>query len=649
MSNTIDNKIKLLPDDVIDKIAAGEVVERPASVVKELLENAIDAGARRIEIEIKDAGSKLIEISDDGCGMTATDATLALKRHATSKITSEADLERLTSLGFRGEALASIASVSRLTLTTRHASEDVGVRLQVEGGQARGIEMCARPPGTMIQVRNLFFNVPARRKFLKSDTTEMSHISDLVCHLMLGWPEVAVRFTRSNQLVVASSGSGNLIDVVLAIYGVDVTRSLVPLNAPASVAERGARLTGFISPPQMARTGARFMTFLVNRRFVRSRLLQQAVAKALSSFFPKGRYPILVLDLRLPPEAVDVNVHPAKTEVRFRDEGWIFGTVVETLRRSLSGLSLVADPMTAATEAEPPTSAGDDAEGDDAATAAVPGGRGPASAPRATGSLPGFDHHRAQADADEEPTSRDGTASSSPGIRQYTLNPGLVAGDDSENTAIHHPSSVSADRHPAPAFEPVTSLSAPRLLAQYRNTYFLGEDRDGLFLVDQHVAHERVLFDTLTVTYREQKVLSQPLLFPLHLQLLPSERLLLANHGDEFAQLGFTVRQAEDHQYYLTAIPVMGRDTLEPDAIQALLTELLNGWEGRGFAEVKTDLLKTMACKSAVKAGSPLSVAEMEALFEQLLATAHPFTCPHGRPIITRLAHKRIEQAFLRG
>ncbi|MBI3039924.1 DNA mismatch repair endonuclease MutL, partial [bacterium] len=336
-----ETAIRVLSEEVINKIAAGEVVERPASVVKELIENSLDAKARRIEIEIKDGGQKLIEVTDDGFGMSPQDAVLAFTRHATSKITTDEDLASLLTLGFRGEALASIAAVSRVTLTTRKEEAELGTRVQVDGGTVRSIEPVGNPRGTIVQVKNIFFNVPARRKFLKSQQGEMAQISDVVGHFMLGYPEISFRFTRGNSPVAVTTGSGNLIDAIVAVYGPDTARNLLPLKCPSGLSNSGISVSGFISPPNAARKVSRFMSTLLNRRFVKSKLIGQAISKALSSFFPKGGYPVLILDLRIPGDMIDVNVHPQKTEVRFKDEHWIFGILYEIIQTSLSGLRLL--------------------------------------------------------------------------------------------------------------------------------------------------------------------------------------------------------------------------------------------------------------------------------------------------------------------
>ncbi len=614
-------KIKVLADDIICRIAAGEVVERPSSVVKELIENAIDARADRIEIEIKEGGQKLIEITDNGEGMCRNDALLAFTPHATSKLTNDADLENILSLGFRGEALPTIASVSRISMVSRHASEETATRLNIDGGKISSVDCDSFPQGTRIQIKNLFFNVPARRKFLKSVQSEMAQISDIVCHYMMGYPEIAFKFTKSNIQLAATNGSGNLIDSILAVYGPEVTRNLIPLKEPASLAGTGMSLRGFISPPNQARPAARYMTTLVNRRVVKTKLLTQAINKALGAFFPRGRYPVLVLDLRIPPALIDVNVHPQKTEIRFKDERWVFSTIWETIQTSLSGLRMVSAPASSDDQKRPETEnlpAFDESENSLEQPSAV-------SRPSIFAPPPGFTHPIA-----------DQTSQSFGDRKMYELK--------EFETERLGPRSMG----PLTNFEPVITLKRPRILAQLKNSYLLGEDEDGLFIIDQHAAHERILFDQYVETYKDEPIAAQSLLFPVPLKLLPSERMIIKDQMNELKELGFSIQEEEDGQFYATAVPVPEKYTSEKESIQNVLAQVLEGWESRSLNEVKTDLCKIMACKAAVKAGDALDASEWQSLLEQLLKTENPFTCPHGRPVVIRLTTRQIETGFMR-
>lgn len=603
-------KIRVLNEDVICKIAAGEVVERPVSVVKELVENSIDAGADKIEIEVKDGGHKLIEVTDNGEGITRQDATIAFTPHATSKISDDSDIENISSLGFRGEALAVIASVSRVTMLTKHQSEETATKIHLDGGRNMTVEKDSFPQGTRVQVRNLFFNVPARRKFLKSIQAEMAQISDIVCHYMMGYPEIAFSFTKNNIQIASTSGSGNLIDAILSVYGPEIAKNLKPLKY--SLAEKsGISVRGYISPPNHARPSSRYMTTLVNRRYVKTKLVAQAISKAISAFFPKQRYPVLVLDLRLPASMIDVNVHPQKTEIRFKDERLIFSTVWETVQSSLSGLKLAA-PLE--TEKKFATSIPQTQEQSEDKFVPVVGSSSlfAASIPEKTVEMSGLSVEKS-----------------------YDLKEQVEKmGPYSNNNAS--------------AFETVTTLKEPRILAQLKRSYLLGEDNNGLFIIDQHAAHERILFDQLVSSWQNDPIAAQPLLFPIPLKLLPSEKVVLKEQKDQLMKLGFSFQQEEDDQIYITAVPVSQKNSSDTKSIETMLSGILQDFNSRSYVEIKTDLFKIMACKGAVKAGSKLDESEWQSLLEQLLKTDNPFTCPHGRPIVIRLTTRQIETGFMR-
>ncbi len=632
-------RIKILDGEVINRIAAGEVVERPASVVKELIENAIDAGATKIEVEIKEGGQKSIEITDNGEGMSPNDALLAFMPHATSKISTDEDLESISTLGFRGEALPTISAVSHITLSTHCDSEPTGCRISIDGGKIRGPEPDAFPRGTRIIVKNLFYNTPARRKFLKSPGVEMSQISDIVCHYMMGYPEIAFKFTKSNVKITSSNGSGNLLDAVLAVYGPEVAKNLIPLKEPPSLANSGMSLKGFISPPNQARPSSRYTTTLVNRRVVKTKLLNQAIVRACSAFFPKGKFPVLVLDLRVPPELIDVNVHPQKTEIRFKDERWVFAIIWEAIQMSLSGLKMVSAPVSQSdsqetTEFQPELDTSIETK-----TIELPSDSNASMfTPPPSFKLP--DSYKAAQTSFSQTSNQSQANNSNYENHVFDLN---ESSQETFNTVRPMQQAQGGN-----AFTPVVKLSNPKILAQLKNTYLLGEDDEGLFIVDQHVAHERVLFDQFVKTYRDKPLTAQPLLFPVPLKLLPSERLIIKEQLNEIKALGFSVQQEEDGLFYVTTIPVSDKKTNDTQSIQNLLSEVLNGWEGRSLAEIKTDLLKTMACKAAVKAGDPLTPSEWTSLLNQLLKTDNPFTCPHGRPIVLRLTTRQIEVGFLR-
>ncbi|MBQ2594362.1 MAG: DNA mismatch repair endonuclease MutL, partial [Candidatus Riflebacteria bacterium] len=467
-------KIKILDGEVINRIAAGEVVERPASVVKELIENAIDAGATKIEVEIKEGGQKSIEITDNGEGMSPNDALLAFMPHATSKISTDEDLESISTLGFRGEALPTISAVSHITLSTHCDSEPTGCRISIDGGKIRGPEPDAFPRGTRIIVKNLFYNTPARRKFLKSPGVEMSQISDIVCHYMMGYPEIAFKFTKSNVKITSSNGSGNLLDAVLAVYGHEVAKNLIPLKEPPSLANSGMSLKGFISPPNQARPSSRYTTTLVNRRVVKTKLLNQAIVRACSAFFPKGKFPVLVLDLRVPPELIDVNVHPQKTEIRFKDERWVFAIIWEAIQMSLSGLKMVSAPVSQSdsqetTEFQPELDTSIETK-----TIELPSDANASMfTPPPSFKLP--DSYKAAQTSFSQMSNQSQANNSNYENHVFDLN--------ESSQEVFSTTRPMQQAQGGNAFTPVIKLSNPKILAQLKNTYLLGEDDEGLFIV----------------------------------------------------------------------------------------------------------------------------------------------------------------------
>lgn len=628
------SKIRVLPPEVVNKIAAGEVVERPASVVKELIENSIDAQATKIEIEVKDGGQKLIEVIDNGVGMTRADAIMAFTPHATSKINSEQDLSNITTLGFRGEALASIASVARVELVTKHESSTEATKVQIEGGKIINVESVAFSKGTRIAVKNLFYNVPVRKKFLKSISTEMAYISDIVCHYMMAYPEISFRFTKNNMPITYSIGSGNLIDPIISVYGPEVANHLIPIKNPQLAQNTGITISGFISKPDYTRPSNRYMTTLVNRRFVKSKLINQAITKAISTFLPKDQYPVLILDIRINPDKVDVNVHPQKLEVRFSDERLIFASVYDAIYQSISNLQIPVN--NSANSLNIMQNNKNEISFSDRLGATVILSQSQFS----NNSILNEDKNENFQNGNINVVNS--TANTQPNTRLSDLNNFKVYEvSDSEHHGSHSIGVLNL-------FERINSLIDPQILGQFHNTFIIGEDKNGMFVIDQHVAHERILFDMLKKAYMKSKILSQPLLFPVPLKLLPSERLALKEHLSELENLGFVVTLDDDGIYYATAVPIIGDKPMEQNTIHEILANVLGSFESKSFNEIKEELLKNIACKSAIKAGENLKEQEMKALLEQLLKTDNPFTCPHGRPIILRIAKKIFEQAFLR-
>lgn len=591
--------IRILSPEVASQIAAGEVVERPASVVKELLENALDSGARAIDITIEDAGRRLIEISDDGCGIPAAELPLAVERHATSKLSSAEDLFRIGTLGFRGEALASIGSVSRLTLTSRSADSAAAGRIRVESGVAGRIEQVGAPVGTTVRVADLFFNVPARLKFLKTDSTERRQIDTLITRYALAYPNVRFRLTDGASSVLQTSGDGDRRAILAALYGVDVAKQMLEVLAEDEFTPP-ARLSGYISPTALTRSNRKEMTFFINGRWVQDAPLVTALLQAYHTLLMVGRYPLAALFLEIPPEEVDVNVHPAKAEVRFRSPDRMFSFVQRAVRRALLAYAPVPQ-----------------------APASLWGGR--PSPPRAG--------THGELDAGWALGHIPSTQSSS------TPQPFLPAEQDA----------------PAPDSAPQVTVSRPsgdlvrlplmRLVGQVGAAYLVAEGPDGLYLIDQHAAHERVLFEKLMLQHRLKKVPSQALLTPVAVQLPAAQSTLLAAQLETLNRFGFEVEPFGPNAYQVRAMPALFGQSDPAAALRALVEDFEED-EAPLQNEIEAKIAGRVCKRLAVKAGQALNQEEQRALLADLEACDSPRTCPHGRPTMIHLPVDLLERQF---
>jgi DNA mismatch repair protein MutL len=616
-------RIHLLPDTLVSQIAAGEVVERPASVAKELLENALDAGAREIEIELESGGKSRIAVADDGCGMGRDDALLAFDRHATSKIASFADLERVATLGFRGEALASIAAVARVELTTAEAPGD-GQRVLIEGGRVRAAEPLARPRGTRVEVRSLFFNVPARRKFLKSPETELRRCLEVVQGYALARPDVRLRVAHEGRtlldalpVVAEGAGSAGARERIGQIFGAELASRLAEIPAPRVPGPPGERIGGFVGSPATARGRRQFV--FVNRRLLRDRAVLATFYRAVRDEWRSEEFPALFLLLDVPPEDLDVNVHPQKAEVRFRDPG-LLDRLSEALRRGLErARGEVAAPLS-------PPRAGPSVP---LAWQGLGGQPGPAEAP---GWLP---------PPGSGPGGRGGE------VREQAPSP--WAGGQ-----LASPTAAPLDRAPVPLSGRGAGPRPFRLLGQYKGTLILLEGPDGLYLVDQHVAHERLLFERLRRAFAAESVAVQTLLTPPLLDLAPAERLRLAELAPALEACGFGLASLSGNTLALTSAPAV----LSAAAAEALLVALA-GEAAAGGEELSPDgavaalrrrlldaLAASLACKGAVKMHHRLTPPEMEALVAELFSAEQPYACPHGRPIVLQMTDADLERRF---
>lgn len=572
--------IQILSEEVASQIAAGEVVERPASVVKELIENALDAGADQITILIREAGKRLVEVVDNGAGIPAGELNLAVQRHATSKLRDAADLFRVSTLGFRGEALASIGSVSHLSLLSRVQREDLGAGIKVEGGDITPPTQLGMPPGTTVRVEHLFYNVPARLKFLKTDRTEKRHINDVVSRYGLANPGVRFKLHHDDELVFQTSGSGDLREVISTIYGVETGRKVIEVFSEDDI----LKATGFISPPGLTRSNRNEMLFFVNQRPVQDPALSKSLTQAYHTLLMKGRYPIAALFLELPPEKVDVNVHPTKAEVRFEDKGDVFRSVGRAARRALLAHTPVPEV-------------------------------GSLGGVRLWGG-PAPDHRDVQRRID--PTWE-------------------IAGDTHPEGIFAR--GVESQQIPADIGTPIL-----RLIGQVAATYLIAEGPDGLYLIDQHAAHERILFEKF-MTAKNQNALSQILLESVVVEFSPSSADLVDEFLPVLKKLGFELEDFGPGAYVIRAVPALLQG-VSPEAILKAAVEDLEVDETPLEKNFEEKIIARVCKRAAVKAGQILSPEESKQLMLDLEACQSPRTCPHGRPTMIHLSVDLLERKF---
>ena len=593
------SRVRRLPPELANQIAAGEVVERPASVIKELVENAVDADASRLTITTEFGGKKLIVVEDDGEGMTPEDAALALERHATSKIATATDLAAIRTLGFRGEALPSIASVSRFRLRTRARGAVSGTEIRVDAGLTTSTREVGAPEGTLVEVADLFFNLPARRKFLKADTAESAQVSRLVTQLALGYPSIGFVLRSGERRLIDAPPAASLEERFFQIYG--DRNDLLPVKKVAA----GITVRGFVAAlgEQGPVRGPQHV--FVNRRMVRDRTITHAIQAAYSVATIKERSPEVHLFIELPPDRVDVNVHPTKAEVRFLDQSLVH----EILRRAvIDALGDTAAPALVLEPAEPAPVA--------ASFAPLPLGFQPsASAPFGAAAWSAAGQTMPAAAAGGAPALSD----SSPGL-------GTAAGS-----------------------VPVAPLLRPMVpLGQFRNTFIIAADEDGLAIIDQHVAHERILFEQISERLLTRTIESQRLLSPVVMELSPGEHQTLLQHAAELERFGFELSDFGGTSVAIAAVPALLDWTRSEAALRAVVSDLDGLSPGGGVTEALRRIAATMACHAAVKANDPLTREKMQYLLDELRRTAHSSVCPHGRPVVLRLTRREIEKSFER-
>jgi DNA mismatch repair protein MutL len=669
-------KIHILSESVANKIAAGEVVERPASVVKELLENSLDAGATRIKINVEAGGKKLIQITDNGCGMVRDDAMLAFERHATSKLKYADDLLKVSTLGFRGEALPSIASVSRLHLETRASESLSGTVIEINGGKIARVEEAGLPEGTSITVRDLFFNTPARKKFLKAESTELSHIASLVTHYALAHPDKHFELhSATNAMLVAPPVAG-YSERVYQVFGKETLDQLIPVAAEQKLERIGLpqpppwrrqplepeneesvepadpgemRLHGFVSKPEIQKLNRNSIFVFVNGRLIRDRLIQHALTEAYRNIIPPTVYPVVLLFLEMPAGEVDVNVHPSKTEVRFRQSTAMHDFVRDTVRAALMKArpapQFTTEIRAHATASPGLTPGAGDGEPPSDLSAAL---AGPNRNPNENGL--GFSLQAPQLLPISSRFQFDG------GITVEANAAIPAARGILEHSFRQHPESIP-DSGCAPAVDfaeeseelsTLAALSTLHPLGQIRNSFILATNEDGLWIIDQHVAHERVLFERILKQRAVQKVESQRLLMPIVLELSPAQQALFAEIADELAHNGFEAEPFGARSVAVKVAPA-GVDAAQVEhMLHELLDQISREEQSLNLEKIRSRIAASIACHAAIKINMPLEQNKMDWLLAELAKTDHPMSCPHGRPVVLRYSVKDIQKAFKR-
>jgi DNA mismatch repair protein MutL len=654
------SKVRILPETVANKIAAGEVVERPASIVKELVENALDAGARSVQVEVAAGGKRLIAITDDGCGMTRDDALLAFERHATSKLRSADDLLSIATLGFRGEALPTISAVSRLVLETRVPEEDQGTRIEWAAGKMVSVKPVGVPVGTKVAASDLFYSLPARRKFLRSDTVELGHIASLVTHYALAFPEKHFLLKTPTQEIVNATPVERLADRVYQLFGRQTLEELIEIpeqSAPMRFsitdpepdegeAAEHISVRGFASRPQIERPNRNNIYIFVNRRLIRDRLVLHAIHEAYRNLMPHGVFPMVLLFLEMPYTTVDVNVHPSKIEVRFRHSSFVHDFVRDSIRLALSKARAVATFPSRAPAAPAPEAPRTDAA---AAVGAAPNAApstptadfgapapvGPASVPLGGGAAAGQGFELTEGPVRPE-------------AQRLGFTPGqsIEIGPGAEDIAQQF--REAARTQPAAEVAKPESIATLKPLGQVNNSFIIAVNGEGLWIVDQHVAHERVLFEQHLAARRSGQMVGQRLLVPLIIELSPRQLVIFDQIAEELSANGFEVSPMGPRTVAIQAAPagVAGSDA------EILLQEILDGIERENqyvsLETVQRKIAASTSCRAAIKAYMPLDQPKMEWLLAELSRTEYPMSCPHGRPVLLRYSVKEIEKAFKR-
>lgn len=667
--------IHVLDQNTINQIAAGEVIERPASVVKELLENAIDAKASAVTVEIKEGGIGFIRITDNGCGIEKKDVKIAFLRHSTSKIMSAEDLVTVSSLGFRGEALSSIAAVGQVELITKTKGELTGVRYVIEGGEEKALEEVGVPDGTTFIVRNLFFNTPARRKFLKSTVTEAGYISDIVERIALSHPEVSVRFIVNGQNKLHTSGNGNLKDVIYGVFGRDIAANLLEINQENEF----MKICGFIGKPIISRGNRNYENYFINGRYIRSSLISKAIEEAYKPFMMQHKYPFTALHISIDGSLLDVNVHPTKMELRFRNQEQIYPYILKLIGDTLLGKELI------------PESVCDDekTEKDKINNELKEQKKQVAYKPLAEPFEVNRRSEQIEKKVENKPIDNKSNVFSRPAFSKPIINRDtrpIANNDINIKTEDKHKTQLEADNKSTEVFvenkvnivasndnlikdnddfitnyknasqltlfeEKLLTKEAREkhiLVGQVFDTYWIVQFGDKMFIIDQHAAHEKVLYERTLAKYRERKAISQSINPPIILTLSMSEEAMLKQYMDIFTDFGYEIEHFGGKEYCVRAVPYDLYSISKEDLLMEILDNLSEETGGKITPQLITEKIASMSCKAAVKGNNRLSEAEVNKLIDELLTLENPYNCPHGRPTIISMSKYELEKKFKR-
>ena len=641
-------KIQLLDQKTIDNIAAGEVIERPASVVKELVENAVDAKANAVTVEIKDGGMTLIRVTDNGIGIPKDQVKTAFLRHATSKIRSVEDLLSVSSLGFRGEALSSISAVAQVELVTKTAESFSGVSYKIYGGEEEAFDDIGAPDGTTFLVKNLFYNTPARRKFLKSATTEAGYVEQMMVHIALSHPEISFKFIHNNKNKIYTSGNGKVKDIIYHIYGRDVAGALIPLEAQ----NEDVKVTGFVAKPYVSRGNRNYESYFINGRYIKSSIIYKAIEEGYRTFTMKHRYPFVCLDFKIDQELLDVNVHPTKMEIRFRNGREIYELVVDAVRAALLQKDLVQDVLreTPKKKELPKTKEVKKPE--------------PFEVNRRKEEVQKVDQQgqgvqqqvekqrqavQQQIEKPSHPVKKTLTASESSKNTKKPTYAGLNYNTQKKEFPQYKTNELSSNQMTLRE-DPVFSVQARpdrKILGQLFKTYWLIEYEDQLFIMDQHAAHEKVNYERLMKNFKEKEIYSQRLEPPMVVTVSMTEAEALTRYKDAFAGLGFTIESFGGNEYCIREVPANLYGIGERDLFMELL-DAVSQENGTLDTEVIASKIATMACKMSIKGNQRVSLMEVEHLLDELMKLENPYQCPHGRPTIIKMSKYEIDKKFKR-